>query len=305
MNKLKCVFVFLLFFLALGKMLDLEAERVVHQLYQRNSDGIIKGLETIEIKNGNKEAIVFLHGFLETPEAFHEVAYDKKWNGAFDIYVPLSPFHGRDLKAASKFNNKIIAEKISKYIKNIASQYERVTIVGFSYGGGLLVRMIKNKMLPDNASFVLYAPAVYIKSNHLWGNVKLWLYALWRNYSNYELLKTGFPVYQSGDMKARAFIEQEKNLRYQVMSALKQMYANDDQNREYISHMDHPFHIIIAEDDNRVSYKDLKRVCDQNKLCTLHTFPSGRHLVHHGEHKDEITKLFFDLANEKTVGEAR
>ena len=52
----------------------MEAIRTVKQLYVRNSQGIIIGDESIKMtKHGHQNAIVFIHGFLNSPREFLEI----------------------------------------------------------------------------------------------------------------------------------------------------------------------------------------------------------------------------------------
>ena len=76
------------------------------------------------------------------------------------------------------------------------------------------------------------------------------------------------------------------------------MYRLDLNNRQAIAEIDRPHSMIVAVDDNRVSYDQLKQSCEQNKkYCHFYSFKSGKHLIHLGANKDAFEKLIIELAN--------
>ena len=280
-----------------GKLLDMEAERVVTQLYERDSSGIILGLGEKHYENNHAKAVVLIHGFLENSEVYDD--YLKKLTDLdqLDVYVPLLPFHGRDLQTAANFSNQKIADFLADYLGKIASAHTTVTVVGVSYGGAQLLSLDKEERLPDNTRLVLYAPAVYIISNTSMGKLKVYAYSLFRNYCNYAALGCAYPVLDSGDDTAREFLIYETNLRYKVISAVKELFIQDDQVRDHLAEIKHPFHLIIAKDDNRVSYPDQNRICQQNSFCSALVYESGRHVIHAGRHKDDLLQKIIGIAS--------
>ena len=284
--------------LFIGKLLDLEAERVVTQLYERTPDGIILGLGEKSYENHHKKAVILIHGFLESSEVYDDYLEQLKVLDQLDVYVPLLPFHGRDLQSAAHFSNRKISDFLADYIGKIAATHKTVTVVGVSYGGAQLISLDKEGRIPDNARIVLYAPAAYIISNTTSGKLKVYAYSLFRNYCNYEFLGCSYPVLDSGDAAAREFLINEKNLRYKVLSAVKQLYALDDQVRDHLAEMNCPYDLIIAKDDNRVSYSDLNRVCQQNDFCTALVYESGKHVIHAGRHKEDLLQHIVRIASE-------
>jgi len=299
----KIIFILLLITLIIavpliGKLLDLEAERVVTQLYQRNADGIILGLGGKKFEHHHDQAVVLIHGFLDSPEVYDEYMTRLKRLDQLDVYVPLLPFHGRDLQAAAHFSNTVISDFLADYIDKIAAAHKTVTVVGHSYGGAQLIFLDQEGRLPENVRIVLYAPAAYIISNTTLGKLKVYAYSLFRNYCNYESLGCSYPATSSGDIAARDFLINETNLRYRVVSAIKQLYTFDEQVRDHLEKIARPFFLVIAKDDNRVSYPDLNRACQQNNNCTALVYESGKHVIHAGKHKDDLLKQIVRIASE-------
>jgi len=297
-------FIVIIFFIVLGvilgKFLDLEDERVVDQLYARTADGIIEGTQSIEVIRSphEKNALVFIHGFMDSPEAFKENIADIKDKVNADIYAPLLPYQSRNLQTAAQFKNDVIIQFLTNYFATLAKKYQNITVVGHSYGGLLLIAMQKMGQLPNNIHIILYAPAVFITTNTVFGNFEVRAYGLWRNYCNYTFLGCGFPGYESGDAAARTLIAKEPTLRYVIMSAMVPLYTLDLENRDYFKKMDKPHSIIIAKDDNRVSYSPIAADCLANKkYCTLYPFATGRHLLHWGKNKKAWEELIVSAVN--------
>lgn len=292
------LFIVLFFIWFTGTLLDLEAERAVLQMYPRDKNGVIEGGQSFVINNHHRNALVFVHGFQETPAIFLDIAHDIQNKVNADIYAPLLAFHGRDLQTASQFDNQVIMDELQHYIEQLAASYDCVTVVGLSYGGSLLTALMIKDVLPKNVKIVLYAPAIYVKTNTFTNRLLSSIFGLWRNYCNYSTLSCQYPVYDSADETFVPVINKEITLHYKVISAIKQLYALDLQNRQGFTDIHRPYSLLLAVDDNRVSYAQQKDACDKNKqYCHLYSFSSGRHMIHYGAHKTEFENLIMKLAS--------
>jgi len=189
-----------------GKMLDLEAERVVRNLYTRDQEGIINGLQSITLVKGHKNALVLIHGFFESSGIYSMLIDDLKDKINMDIYAPTMPFQARDLETGAKLNSSLIVNETKQFLDNLSKKYLSVTVVGLSFGGAILTALAEENELPANVNLVLYAPAVYIKENTLINRLAVHLYGWWRNYCNYASLGCSFPSYAArhGRPKAEA-----------------------------------------------------------------------------------------------------
>ena len=155
------------FTIFLGKTLDWEAERVIEQLYARDQHGIINGLAGFHDDTKNPGAIIFVHGFLDSPEIFKDYFNHSELRQHYDILVPRLRFHARDLQSARHFNNKVIEKSLLKDIQFISKQHQYTTIVAQSYAGALTLNLLNQEKLPPNAKVILLAPALFIKENNL------------------------------------------------------------------------------------------------------------------------------------------
>ncbi len=279
-----------------GKILDYTAQRRVQDMYARDHQGVIDGLQSITILQGKSHAILFVHGFLDSPAIFSDLVHDIKDKVNSDIYVPLLPFHGRNLETAAQFCNTVILDSLDRTINTLTKQYASLTIVGMSYGGALVTRLLSENKIPPDVQIILYAPSFYIKTNTWFGRIEAHLYGVWRKYCNYAALGCTFPGYASGDATARPMFEKEKSLQYTVIPALLQLYKFDQENRHELGTIHRPYDIIMAEDDNRVSCPDIKKVCAANQsYCHLYTFPTGKHFLLWGANKKKFENLLVKL----------
>lgn len=287
---------FLLFFIS-GYLPDREAERVVEQLYPRNKNGIIIGNETIEHFTGNSTLVFFLHGYMESPDTFNNVIEGlEAKNLPVDYYAPVAPFHSKNLQEMRQLNIKSLLEFYGDEIERFATKYKEVILVGYSMGGAVLIALDQENRIPQNCSLILYAPAIYLKTNNFKTRLQFKLYSFWRNYCNYNEVNCSYPVYESGDSEAKEKLEQEKNLRYRVASATSEIFKLDLLSRDHLAHIHRPYSLILADDDNRVSVESLKQACKEDApYCKLYTFPSGKHVIHWGKNRQGFIDLLAEL----------
>lgn len=282
-----------------GIVLDKIAEQRIHKMYTRDDKGVINGVQSFNIINNKKNAIILVHGFSDSPALFADLVNDIKLKVNSDIYVPLLPFHGRNLESMAQFNNKIILDSLAAKINAISDNYSHVTVVGISYGGALLTKLVSEKKIKDSVKVILYAPAFYIISNNTFNRFLVHIYGWWRKYCNYAALGCEYPSHVSGDAVASPMFDKEKSLQYIVAPALLQLYQFDLDNRHELSNIHRPYSIIMAKDDNRVSYIKIRTICKANpQYCKLYSFSSGRHIIHWGANKKRFESLLIKLENE-------
>jgi esterase/lipase len=294
-KKSLLLYSFLILLMALsfiGYVLDLEAERVVHQLYARDDKGIIIGNQSIEKKGLNQNnALILFHGFLDSPHVFQEVIEQFEKTKKFDIYAPLLPYHARDLETAASLRNKDVVDEVQQRILQLAKLYPCVTVVGHSYSGDILLQLAYEKKLPQNIYIVLYAPALYITSNTPTNHIRNHIYGLWRNYCNYEMFGCEVSP-NSGDELSQLKLYSEKNLKYRVVSAVHELFKLDNKQRKHLKQLDVNFSIIMAKNDNRVAYQEIAKECELNKkYCHLIAFNDGKHMLHYGKHQKDFINV--------------
>lgn len=297
-KKIKWLFYVFLFFLILrsiGWLLDKEVERAIHQEYARNKDGIIKIAEPKSYQNNHDKALVLLMGHMDTPQKFYEIYEMAKKENSFDVYVPNFPFHSKTIEIGKNLDNKIVQDYIENFVADLSSKYKQVTVVALSYSGLIMANLLSKNKIPLNINSILYSPAIYMKNNtflNYWATYLLPRF--FREYYNYDfspLLPTGFPVYESGDTKARSMLETEIGFRYRIFRALRTLFELDRETVGVLTKINRPFKILMAKDDNRIPYDKIKEKCDNNKYCEFISFPSGKHIIHFGFLKNKFYEI--------------
>ncbi len=278
----------LLCFFALGRWLDHRSEARILARYPRDAAGVIQGLAVPPHEAGRPEAVILLHGIMESPQVFEDLSRAIVARAGVDLYTPLFPSHGRDLQSAARLDNDEVRAFVDRTVRDVASRHRRVLLLGLSYGGVHTIDAMRRNTLPQNVTPVLLAPAVHTL-NASQNRVTSSILGLWRTYCDVAAFGCSFPVYQSGDETARPFLEREKNLQHVVLPAVRRVIEIDEANREYFARIDRPHTLIIARDDNRVSYDEQARACRANARCTLIEYPSGRHLLLHSAHRERVT----------------
>jgi esterase/lipase len=280
----------------LGKELDKKDEIETNNTFKRNSNGIIVGAESIRYQAQHEQAIIFIHGFSSTPSVFAELINDIKYKADSDIYAPLLPYNGRDLKTLSQTDNQVVLDYLEHLVSNFARIYKKITIVGLSYGGAQLTKLVADKKIPENATIIIYAPGFYITANNFLQRNFAKVYKTWRSYCDYKILGCDSPNYSSADTYAKPQFAEQKDFPYINIPALITMFEFDLKNRDLIQKINRPFNLIIAEDDSRVSYAKIKNACDINhKYCKLYSFSSGKHIIHWGKNKQKFEELLLKI----------
>lgn len=129
--------------------------------FERDSNGVINGTETIYLKGTNNKAIVMIHGLTDSPANLRNLAEFFNQRG-YSVYVPLLPGHGTTVQ---DLNNK----KYSDWYRAASNAYEDADekekyLFGYSLGG-LLALDIASRNDVDKV-ITLNAP-IELKSNYV------------------------------------------------------------------------------------------------------------------------------------------
>ncbi len=275
-------------FKASGKMLDLEAERVVDQLYSKNpkNPNRIKGIFDIGyINTENKKIILFFHGLTGKPDCFRSLMEDlSKNNPKCDLASLLLPNHGTNLKDLGNIKNTEIENFLHKRIAYVCNNYEKVTIYLKSYSASIFLSLYKSGRLEKFLSkiqIILESPNVYNKKNNLTTLSFFNCYKFWRNYCNYEFL--GF---------RRDPVDQDEDLRFMVVSSGLQALEEDNKARGVIPILRIPTLILLAKNDKYPDWEKINMECQKNtKYVKLCLFEEGKHQLLKSNYKECIDHI--------------
>ncbi len=267
-------------------VLDYHSEIVHDQTYLKNSQGIIYGKGSKEIKRGEDTAVIIIHGFMSYPTS-HDITLDaiKDRLPNVDFYVPLLPHHARGLAKSKNFKAKDVEYYVRKYIKEKAKKYNKIYVIGDSFGSTVLSKLMLEQGFPKNITCILQAPAFHLRQNTAENRFKLGILSLFRNYCPYVSLGCGRDLSSVDDIGFEIEIGQVVS-GHVIVPAVRNLFSYTLENIHNLRKLNQDFHIIMTPDDNKVDFDLVNQDCDQNSNCRMHVIPSGRHAFHWGKHKD-------------------
>src|SRR5712671_4324257 len=116
---------------------------------------VLKGAETIDLREEGSHGVLLLHGFGDTPQTLALLARRLKKTG-YSVLAPLLPGHGRTLEAFGKSRaREWIAAAKQAYI-DMRSRHDSVSVVGLSMGGALAALVASEQR--EIPALVLIAP---------------------------------------------------------------------------------------------------------------------------------------------------
>jgi len=148
-----------------------EAARCLRELEQLPRDpatGYLKGVQPLDFGKGRRTGVLLLHGFGGTPQDFGELPYTLEHDG-FRVWAPLLPGHGttpRDLKPLTVDDFVAATEKAYARLR---TECDKVAVVGFSMGGALATRLVRDTTQPRPDALVLASP--YFGITYRWFHI--------------------------------------------------------------------------------------------------------------------------------------
>jgi len=161
---------------------------------------IIKGAETIDLREGGSHGVLLLHGFGDTPQTLSLFARHLVKRG-FAVYAPLLPGHGRTMKEFMRSRADDWVRAAMNALTDMRRRYATVSVSGLSMGGALAVIIAADRT--DIKSLVLFAP--YLGMPRWLRGAALTFWAWGRMVG---------PVRAESPLSIHDPIEREKNLAY-------------------------------------------------------------------------------------------
>ncbi|MGK5095314.1 alpha/beta fold hydrolase [Deltaproteobacteria bacterium TL4] len=265
---------FLIVLRLLGYWLDRQTEKSFHRRYQEQTDGILPGLASQAQVNGHQTAVIFVHGFTDSAKIFDQFMPHLK---GVDWFVPLNPFHGRNLEEMLDFDPFVIEEYITSFIQMKQKSYQRLILVGQSLGGLVLLRIAQQqKWNPQQFQLVLMAPALFLKTNSLLYRTLFGLYLIFRNY------------YPHGPTTAADRLAYQPkhfvNWGYYVIPAVQRLHYYSRVVESNLKTLHFPHTLFIAKGDGRIDITRLQKWGRQHKACDLRILGEGKHQLYWSHH---------------------
>jgi len=117
--------------------------------------GPIAGAETIDMQEGNRNGILLLHGFGDTPQTLRLMA-DHLHAAGHDVVAPLLPGHGRSVQSFMQSRREEWLACAREHHAALRATHESVVIGGLSMGGAMAAILAFEN--PGTTSLVLIAP---------------------------------------------------------------------------------------------------------------------------------------------------
>jgi len=118
--------------------------------------GIVVGAEPVELGKGRR-SVLLLHGYLGSPRDFGELPLALAEAG-YRVVAPLHPGHGTKPTDFEKVTVDQLYESIRDAYQRLRRDSDAVAVVGFSMGGALAVRLIRDTEAPPPEAVVLASP---------------------------------------------------------------------------------------------------------------------------------------------------
>src|SRR5437773_3849728 len=210
---------------------------------QRHAEpaAIIKGAETIDLREEGSHGVLLLHGFGDTPQTLTLIARRLARSG-YGVYAPLLPGHGRTMDAFRRSRAEEWIESARQSLIQMRERYPVVSVLGLSMGGALAVIVAAESSAI--ASVVLIAPylgmptglRIAARTHWIWGRL-------------------------AGEINGRNPrsihdpIEREKNLAYGAVTgrALYELSRVVRQARNSLPGVTAPTLVILSKEDPRVA----------------------------------------------------
>ena len=238
--------------------------------------------------SGSNEAIVFIHGILEGPKQFRqlaEIAYEQ----GYSFYMIVLPGHGG---SSHKFATTYYMEwvkYVSRHITLLLLKYEQIIIVGHSMGALLAICESAVRKKGIKALFLIDPPLKI----HLWprvikGAIKIYLNKISRD-DLYTLAE--YHAMNVGPITIKSFIG--------WLSRYSELISIISYSKMQISKLEIPIYLVFAAKDEFVSIESQKYFKGyRGKIQLLHLRDSGHFCYHHSD-LVQLEKAYTDFIKMK------
>ncbi|MEO5588308.1 MAG: alpha/beta fold hydrolase [Gemmatimonadaceae bacterium] len=199
------------------------------------------GAETIDLRAGNRNVALLIHGFADTPQTLGLLAAVIHGSGV-DVRAPLLPGHGTTVADFMMSRRSDWMACVRAELAGMRTAYERVTIIGLSMGGALAAILAAET--PDAAALVLLAPYLNMPIAHKVAAATHWI---WGRLAGARQSRSPRSILDSA--------ERMKNLGYGVYSArlLYELWRISTQARGALREITVPTLLVHSRADPRIA----------------------------------------------------
>ncbi|MCF3935809.1 alpha/beta hydrolase [Acuticoccus sp. M5D2P5] len=283
-------------FLGSGWLYAFNAERTHRHHNPFDADGVILKAEPQSLRRGSATLVVLLHGFGASPMTMAPIAERFAAETDYDLWRPLLLDHGRTLAEFRTFAPSAIRDDFAARLAERAADYERVVLVGHSFGGALVSDLLTSGGLDPKVRTILMAPAIHIPADTPTNRIALGAFRLWSPYCDIVALGCGVPNPRASDGPVRAAIFAQNIFFYLVPDAVLRLFDYGASLTARVAAYPGRVDIVMARDDGDVSFPATEAMCASMANCRLHALPSGSHLPQFGPSLDPLAAILIALA---------
>ena len=127
--------------------------------------GIALKAMPVELGKGSPRGVLLVHGFVGSPRDFGRLPNALQEAG-FRVSAPLLPGHGTRPSDVVDVTISEMSRAVAEAYDRLRQECETVAVVGFSMGGSLVLRLIRDDALPAPDALVLVCP--YLRVRYRW-----------------------------------------------------------------------------------------------------------------------------------------
>jgi carboxylesterase len=157
------VFLFAGFYLKTGFLKKSKIDERDLQHWQYDENGVIQNAEEFTLPGDGETCWYFIHGYTSTPDEFRELA--EKIHQEYDETAIVTRLKGCGEVPSAILNLTLDDwyEQVSAEFDELQEKYEKINVVGFSFGGALACKLAEEKEIHH-----LYLVSPYLFATYKW-----------------------------------------------------------------------------------------------------------------------------------------
>lgn len=157
------IIIAIILFIWWNAFLPFYKDRNTEKLVSDESKCFSPECRSIVCENGNREAVLMIHGYPTTPHMYSYSAARLR-DAGYDVFAPLIPTFGADPEDFRKTNFTQWFNFIDDYYTGLRKRYEKVYVLGISMGGAMTLKLAEkysSTPLAMNKIVSISAPVCY------------------------------------------------------------------------------------------------------------------------------------------------
>lgn len=237
----------------------------------------------VRYTQGDKNAVLFIHGFLGSPDHFRQ--FIPKIPQSYAIYNLLLHGHGGEVLDFANSSMEIWKSQVRATVRALAKQFENIVIVAHSMGCFFAMESAAAFPVQVKAIFLLGVPfKIFVRPAAIINAVKLFLNIFPESKREFAAVKNVLGV----KLNRRVWEYAGWIPRY------AELFTQAKRARETVKRVTVPCFIFQSENDEVVSLKSLKYVPDKKNF-TVAVLHESSHFIYSESDFQKIGKALWDF----------